>query len=191
MRIKKKNSPVSANNIDSIRKNYEKFGVDNYYKNNAGTYSNPHIDIVRSLVTENLDLRGLKILDLCCGTGEITNILCGCNENIKNIKGLDPYTFKVYTERTSKYCYPFSFKDIATGKLTESFDAVICSFGLHLCEKSLLPAVLWQLSRISETLIIITPNKNPDCGKSEWVLLDEKIKDRVRLRIYQLDIKIY
>jgi len=166
---------------NSIRENYAKFGVDNYYKNNAESYSNPHIKIIQSLVNEiRRDLSGQKILDLCCGTGEITNILGN-----ENIKGLDPYTFEVYKERTNKYCYPFSFKDIAAGNLTENFDAVICSFGLHLCEKSLLPVVLWQLSTIAETLIIITPNKNPDCSKSGWVLLDEKIKDRVKLRIYQ------
>ena len=181
--------------IKSIRENYEKFGVDGYYKNNADTYSNPHIKIIQNLMntlTERLDLSGQNILDLCCGTGEITSILNNLSnlnseniKDIKEIKGLDPYTYKIYTERTDKYCYPFDFKDIATGKLTENFDTVICSFGLHLCEKSLLPTVLWQLSRISRTLIIITPNKNPNCSKSEWVLLDEIIQDRVKLRIYQ------
>ena len=166
---------------NSIRNNYEKFGVDNYYKNNADTYKNPHIETIESLVGEIAnDLKGLKILDLCCGSGEITNIL-----RDENIVGLDPYTFEVYEKRTGKYCYPFSFKDIAVGKLTEKFDAIICSFGLHLCEKSLLRTVLWQLSVIAETLIIITPNKNPNCGNSEWILLSEKITDRVRLRIYK------
>ena len=177
----KKTNYDESKQKDSIRQKYEEFGVDNYYKNNANTYGNPHIEIIHSLVNDIIsDLRGLKLLDLCCGTGEITNIL-----HDENIKGLDPYTFEVYMQRTNKYCYPFSFKDIAMGKLTENFDVIICSFGLHLCEKSLLPVVLWQLSRISDILIVITPNKNPDCSKSEWVLLDEKIKDRVRLRIYQ------
>jgi len=182
---KKKNKLFSIDNTngiqkDSIRENYEKFGVENYYKNYASTYINPHINIIEKLVDEIiLDLRGRKLLDLCCGTGAVTNILSD-----EDIKGLDPYTFRVYTERTNRYCYPFSFKDIAMGKLTENFDIIICSFGLHLCEKSLLPTLLWQLSKISETLIIITPNKNPDCSKSVWVLVDERIIDRVRMRIY-------
>lgn len=183
---KKKNTFSLTNDIEktqkySIREYYEKYGIDNYYKNNAKTYNNPHIKIIESLVAEiSRYLRGMKLLDLCCGTGEITNILSN-----ENIKGADPYTFEIYKERTDKYCYPFSFKDIAMGKLTETFDAVICSYGLHLCEKSLFPVVLWQLSRISETLIVITPNKKPDCRTSGWVLLNEMIKDRVRLRIYQ------
>lgn len=171
---------------DSIRAKYEKFGVDGYYKNNADSYSNPHIDIIRDIITEKLttDLKELKILDLCCGAGEITNIFILNNKNA-DIKGADPYTFEIYTKKTNKYCYPFSFKDIAAGKLTESFDVIICSFGLHLCERSLLPAVLWQLGGISKTLIILTPNKKPDCAKNGWFLSDEKIRDRVRLRIYK------
>jgi hypothetical protein len=54
-----------------------------------------------------------------------------------------------------------------------------------LCPISLLPTVLWRLGEITNTLIIITPHKRPDCDNiSNWILVDEILLDRVRMRIY-------
>ena len=80
---------------------------------------------------------GENILDLCCGSGEITLSLPNYN-----VIGLDPYTNKSYYNRTRKNSLNLTFQDIANGKLENNFDCIICSYALHLCDKSLLPLLL-------------------------------------------------
>ena len=86
-----------------------------------------------------------------------------------------------------KYGYPFcrgrifDVVEVDTGQ----YDSVICSFALHLCPESMLPTVLWNLSEVSDTLVVISPNKRPYCDNiSGWIMVDETIVDRVRMRIY-------
>lgn len=166
----------------AVRELYEEFGVDEYYKQNASMYQNPHESIAASLI-ETAKQRGLigkKVLDLCCGTGEITRMLPE-----HEVVGVDPYTYRVYTERTGKRSHAWSFVDISCGRIIEKFDTIVCSFALHLCPKSLLPNVLWNLGLVSNRLIVISPNKNPDChGISGWKQAEETMIDRVRMRVY-------
>ena len=168
--------------MEAIRNEYAKLGIDNFYKMNANSYTNPHINIIKKLLSE-IQIKG-NCLDLCCGGGEVTN-----NINVDNIIGCDPYTFDLYTKNTSKKCLKYDFKDIANGKITDNFNYIICSFALHLCPASLLDTVLFNLALISENLIIVTPNKKPEI-KNYWTLEKEIIKDRVRLRIYKRNIEI-
>ena len=85
----------------SIRKNYEKYGVDKYYKVHAESYTNYHFDQIRNLLINNKDkIKNNKILDLCCGHGEVTNILLDLGYN--NITGCDPYTSTFYKTKTNK-----------------------------------------------------------------------------------------
>lgn len=166
-----------------IRNLYEEMGVDEYYLKNAGNYHNPHESIIKKLIeiAKNNNLIGQKVLDLCCGSGEITRMLSNNHE----IVGIDPYMHQIYTERTRRMSYPWSFIDIKNGNIQENFDTIICSFALHLCPKSLLPDVLWNLGLISKNLIVISPNKNPNCdGISNWILVDEMILNRVRMKVY-------
>jgi len=104
---------------------------------------------------------------------------------IKNIKGCDPYTSDLYRKKTGKECLEYDFKDIANGKLKESFDLVICSFALHLAEKSLLPNILYYLN--TKELIILTPHKKPEINNF-FELIEEQYENKVRFRRYKRTI---
>lgn len=150
----------------------------------SSDYTNPHEKIIHKLlkIAEENNYLGKKILDLCCGSGEVTVAL---NKNKYWVKGLDPYTGVAYYKRTGNTVMNLSFKDIVMGKLKEEFDTVICSFALHLCEESMLPMLLWKLKEITSTLIVISPHKRPDCNNiSGWFLVDEILLNRVRMKVY-------
>jgi SAM-dependent methyltransferase len=163
--------------MEAIRNMYAQMGVDNFYKEHGNKYKNPHTEIINQLLSK-VDV-GDKILDLCCGSGEVTK-----NFLNKDIIGCDPYTFNLYQKETGKPVLIFSFKDIATGSLANyQFDTVICSFAMHLCEPSMLNLVLFQLAMISKKLIILTPHKKPEINMY-WKLEKEIILNKVRLREY-------
>lgn len=167
---------------EGVRNGYAKLGVDKYYEKHNSDYKNPHEKVIKKLINiaQNKGSVGNKVLDLCCGSGEVTMALNSCE-----VVGVDPYTLEAYYNRTGKKPMSLSFKDIAGGQLSGYYDSVICSFALHLCSISLLPMLLWRLGEITNTLIIITPHKRPDCDNiSGWILVDETLIDRVRMRIY-------
>lgn len=169
----------------AVRNGYAELGVKNYYIKHAHDYANPHEKIVHKLLktAEENNYIGERVLDLCCGSGEVTVELSKYNHRIR---GLDPYTGEVYCERTGNPVLNMTFKDIALGKLEETFDAIVCSFALHLCDESMLPTVLWNLKEVSNTLIVISPHKRPDCDNvSGWTLVDEILLDRVRMKVYK------
>jgi SAM-dependent methyltransferase len=176
--------------IMSIRNAYEKYGVKAFYKNFGDNYRNPHEAIIFKIINEINNnnhnyIDFTKVLDLASGSGEVTLALKKLAYN--NVDGIEPYTNKAYFERTGKQAEKYFFEDIEQGVLLERFyTTIICSFALHLAEPSRLPILLYQLSRIAPSLLIITPHKKPVI-KSEWgwTLLDELIIERVRGRIYQ------
>ncbi len=162
---------------EGIRNMYSQLGVETYYKEYGNDYNNPHAEIINKLLSD-VDA-GETILDLCCGSGEVTK-----NFPDKEIMGCDPFTFELYKKETGRPVLTFSFKDIALGALSSyRFDTVICSFALHLCDTSLLNTVLFQLAMISNKLIILTPHKRPAINMY-WKLEKETIVDRVRMREY-------
>lgn len=170
---------------EAVRTGYESLGIDGYYLNHCDDYKNPHFEIIKTLLIEYIQENdiGNNILDLCCGSGEITTILE--EKGNYNIEGIDPYTCKLYENNTNKKCYQYSFKDIVNGFLdNKKYDTIICSFAMHLCDISMLDTLLYQLSRICKKLIIITPNKRPEI-KNWFELREEKIYERVRLRVYK------
>lgn len=170
---------------ESVRSGYEKLGVEGYYKKHSLDYSNPHFNDIEYLLKLN-DVQieiGKTVLDLCCGSGEVTRIL----GSIKffNVIGIDPYTAQAYRNNCKTTCLEYNFKDIACGALKNyKFDTIICSFALHLCEESMLNIVLYQLSLIAETLIIITPHKRPVI-KSYWKEIKAIKHNKVTLKIYK------
>jgi hypothetical protein len=167
----------------AIRTEYEKCGVDNFYKN-CKNYSNPHLLDIRNAIIK-LDYNNFgSILDLSAGSGQITNILTNLGQF--NISGSEPYLFDEYVKNTSKSCLNFTFSDIQLGKLNyDKFDTIICSYALHLCEQSILPDVLWNLSLISKRLIILSPNNKPVINQENgWIFVDKFKEGKTKIKIY-------
>lgn len=173
---------------DSIRGHYVAMGVKEYYKAHGEEYINPHEERVRKVLKEivkNWGINTSRVLDLACGSGEVTLALRDLG--VKNLEGVDPYTYAGYEKRTGLVCKPISFEDIATGSLSEEkYGTIICSYALHLVKEDLLPVLAMQMSMIAEHLVIITPHKRPDIEeKWGWSLKNEIVLDRTRARHYK------
>ncbi len=171
-----------------IRKAYQKYGVKAYYQQFGDSYRNPHEATIFKII-ETIDTTGQfdfsKVLDLACGSGEVTLALNALGYT--NVDGIEPYTFNAYFERTGKQAEKYCFEDIETGILSNRvYTTIICSFALHLAVPSRLPTLLYQLSCIAPSLLVFTPHKKPQI-QSEWgwVLLNELLIERVRVRFYQ------
>jgi 2-polyprenyl-3-methyl-5-hydroxy-6-metoxy-1,4-benzoquinol methylase len=186
----KNNSKRFSSNIDnpSIREEYESYGIQGFYERFGDGYRNPHELAIRKvlrLVIKKWDINLRKVLDLACGSGEVTLTLesLGCTD----IDGIDPYTYKAYLKRTGRNAEPYTFEQIAAGTLTgRKYSLIICSFALHLLEMSRLPLLLYQLGLIADSMIIITPNKRPYLKeKWGWGCLDEIVVEGVRARFYK------
>jgi SAM-dependent methyltransferase len=195
---------------DGIRNAYARHvgGADGYYREFGATYRNPHELIVQLLVarlceeTIGLPEGSGRILDLACGSGEVTLALINKGIDRQRITSCDPYTSEAFTARTGMHCESWSFAGIANGIFDEQsagkthsddgFAFTICSYALHLCEPSWLPVVAQALARASQKLAIITPHKRPIIDSSwGWTLHDE-FRDPgsgVRLRTYESTIR--
>lgn len=187
----------------SFREIYDKMSVEEYYENGRESipYVNHHEPEVQKLLLENLPNLTLgHVLDLACGDGLVTNVIknfFGKDAHYAYILGCDPYTAKEYRENTGRPCVELSFKDLVVqgfkglgyGLGYKTFSCIICSFGLHLCEKSMLPDLTWRLSEISDTLVVISPSKYPYLGepKVEKFALTSQRK-RVHYKVYDLPI---
>ncbi|MCX4028607.1 class I SAM-dependent methyltransferase [Endozoicomonas sp. SM1973] len=171
-----------------ISDEYRSKGIAGFYKNEGELYRNPHEPLLESLLKQSLDRKPMGqgcVLDLACGSGEITIILE--KHGFTNIDAIDPYTYKAYKRRTGRDAEKFSFEDIAEGCIAnKQYELVICSFAMHLVNESWLPRVCFNLSLIANHLIILTPHKRPkiqmDWG---WVLDFELLENRVRARSYR------
>ena len=79
--------------MDAIINEYKKHGVDGFYKLHSQDYENPHKSTIENLLTEaktEWNING-NILDLCCGSGEVSNMFRECS-----VEGIDPYTKGLY-----------------------------------------------------------------------------------------------
>jgi 2-polyprenyl-3-methyl-5-hydroxy-6-metoxy-1,4-benzoquinol methylase len=178
----------------AIRAAYEQYGVDGFYQRFGGTYRNPHEGAIRATLRAAVARWNLpidRVLDLACGSGEITLVLRELGGAA--IDGIDPYTHQAYAERTGQAAEQLTFEQIAAGALAgRSYSMIVCSFALHLVALSRLPALATQLSLIAPTLVVLTPHKRPQL-RPEWgwrcadELLVERVRARCYRRIYQLD----
>ncbi len=172
----------------ALRCQYEQHGVENYYAQFGAEYRNPHEPIIAEVLREavsrwNLDLS--CVLDLACGSGEVTLVLRELGAG--QVDGIDPYTGEAYQARTSQQAETFSFEEISMGALERrQYSVVVCSFAMHLIKESWLPSLLFQVAGISGCLLIITPHKRPELkGEWGWTLKDEFVIERVRARLYK------
>jgi len=176
--------------VKPIRKEYEDLGIDGFYKKSGWHYSNPHEAQIVTLLENNFSqINSEKILDFCCGSGEVTVALLklGCKEII----GSDPYTRQAFRKRTDKKALSLSFEEVIRKGLPEKFTSVIASFALHLCPQEQLYPLVTQIFESTPQLIVITPHKRPQLENLDGVNLiftDETPTPKgkqVRLKIYE------
>lgn len=168
--------------VKSIRESYATLGVKTFYEKHGQNYSNPHessihkcLDAALAIWKPNLS----NVLDLACGSGEITSYL-----KATNIVGIDPYTHEAYYKRTGKNVFKYTFEDIATGAISDHrYSLIVCSFALHLVDQSRLPTLCLAIGQLSPNLLILTPNKKPIISHG-WDTPQELYIDRVRARYY-------
>jgi SAM-dependent methyltransferase len=171
----------------TIRHAYQKYGVQTFYQHFGEDYRNPHeasiIKVIEGMLSVyQFDLS--KVLDLACGSGEVTLALKALGYN--DVEGVEPYTFKAYFERTGQDAEQYCFEEIEQGVLSgRRYTTIICSFALHLVETSRLPRLLYRLGEIAPTLFVITPHKKPEIKPQwGWTLSKELLIERVRGRLY-------
>jgi SAM-dependent methyltransferase len=174
--------------VDPIRPAYDALGSDEFYRRSGATYRNPHESTVSALVEHVVAIWPIDVtdvLDLACGSGEVTLALLRC-EGVRSIHGIDPYTGAAYTGRTGATAEALTFADIAGGALERrDWSTIFCSFALHLAETSRLAVLCHRLAEISPSLVVITPHKRPVIDPSwGWSLRDEVVRSRVRARWY-------
>ncbi len=172
----------------AIRAGYECYGVPGYYARFGATYRNPHERAIGAAIQAALARWPIgldRVLDLACGSGEATLALR--ERGARAVDGIDPYTYAAYAERTGAAAERLTFEQIAAGRLAgRRYDTVVCSFALHLVERSRLPALALQLSLIADQLLILTPHKRPVLQPEwGWALAGELVVERVRARLYR------
>lgn len=169
---------------ESIRNKYELLGPKNYYLNHSNEYENPHSErIIKSLNYIKSRIEVGYFLDLSCGNGVVSEYLL--NNGYNNFKGCDPYFSKIYKDKFKKECFNSSFEDISKNGLYEKFETIICSYALHLCPKSYMNNLLYNLSMSCMNFIVISPSKYPTIDEDFFQLQESKIIDRTHIRIYK------
>lgn len=186
----RRGAPRPDESARSIRAEYELHGATGYYQHSGAGYRNPHEKLVRAALHEAVrawEIRlDARVLDLACGSGEVTLALRELAEGVE-IDGVDPYTGAAYALRTGRRAAALSFEQIAGGALAgRRYGLVVCSYALHLAAASRLPRVVYQLALIGESLLVLTPHKRPSL-RAEWgySLVGELVVERVRVRLYR------
>ncbi len=176
------------NNESAIRRQYEKHGAQTFYQQYGAAYRNPHEAAIRGMlrvVVPRWQLDLTRVLDLACGSGEVTLVLRELGA--ATIDGIDPYTGAAYQARTGQAAEGLSFEQIVEGALSgRTYSLIVCSFALHLLTASRLPALLFRLAEVAPRLLILTPHKRPEIKEAwGWTLEDELMIERVRGRVYR------
>ena len=135
----------------SIRGQYEGKGVSGFYQREGHAYRNPHEEQVREtlrLCSQQWELDLSEVLDLACGSGEVTLEVRALGGQAE---GIDPYTGVAYLQRTGQVAESLTFGEIAVKGLGDCkrFSLVCCSYALHLLDPSWLPALLFQLGTMT------------------------------------------
>jgi SAM-dependent methyltransferase len=176
----------SARGEDAVRAAYARVGPEQFYRQHGADYRNPHEPIVlpvldRAVESWHPDLSA--VLDLACGSGEATLAL---RAHGASVEGADPFTGAAYLARTGDEALPLSFEAIAQGALAgRRYSLIVCSFALHLAERSRLPLLCYTLSGLAPALIVLTPHKRPHIEPAwGWAQIDEALHERVRARLY-------
>ncbi|KAJ6245886.1 protein restricted tev movement 2 [Anaeramoeba flamelloides] len=175
-----------------IRNQYSKYGVTNYYTQFGSNYRNPHERrltlSIKKMTSLFSDLDYSNVLDLACGSGEITLALQKyVQKRPLKISGMDPFTNEAYKMRcSSNKIETFSFEDLANGQIFgRKYSLIICSYAMHLCNKSVLPNLLAQLALITLHLIIISPTKKFQIQNYNWQKINGFVQEKVHVTLYK------
>ncbi len=164
-----------------IYNEYQKYGVDNYYKKFSSEYTNPHENKIANIYNKYIkDLinKEDKIVDIACGDGLICRLVNKYNNNY-NIDGCDPYF-------VNKYCkLNFSFEDISKGKLLTEYDIGICCYAYHLISSEMRYDFLTNLALVMDKFIIITPSKKIIISHPLWNIFKIIREDKITIIILQ------
>jgi SAM-dependent methyltransferase len=164
-------------------------GVGDHYRSHGSEYANPHAAIIDTCVrlwVEEVRPDTTSVLDLACGAGELTTALRRAGV-VGEFAGIDPYTREAYDKQTGLRCEPMTFEQVANGGLgARHYSLIGCSFAMHLCPASILPALCVELAQRAPMLLILTPHKRPAIRLEwGWELEGERIHQRVRTRWYR------
>jgi 2-polyprenyl-3-methyl-5-hydroxy-6-metoxy-1,4-benzoquinol methylase len=164
-----------------IYNEYQKHGIDEYYKNYSTQYVNPHEEKIKSIYLKyiyNELIDNKLILDIACGSGLISQIISEFNTNLI-VKGCDPYF-------NNKYChYDYSFEDIVQGKLEESYDVGICCYAYHLMKYELQYDFLTNIAYSLKKFIIISPSKKIIINHPLWKIINSIRQDKITVIILE------
>lgn len=157
--------------MSAIRNLYEKLGVEQYYAQSGGAYSNPHFPQIEALLGQNqARIDYTSVFDFCCGSGEVSQVLLKLGYPMPQAS--DPYTQEAYRNNIGQDCWNWSFDDIIRGKLQGQFSCIICSFAMHLCPQKQLYPLVNQIFIHTAQLIVITPHKRPELENLTGITLD-------------------
>jgi hypothetical protein len=146
--------------------------------------------------TDETDEFGDRILDLSCGSGEVTAALVAAGVPPQRIDACDPYTHEAFSNRLGTQCERWSFEDVANGEIADRrWRTIVCSFAMHLCSKDYLPTLCMMLACSAKHLVILTPHKRPeiDAAWGGFMLHRREVRDkywRIRLRWYSTDAPV-
>lgn len=194
---------------ESVREAYDELGPAAFYAERGARYRNPHEEPLSACLSRALtewEAAGHltpadetpappplgRVLDLACGSGEGSLALQRWADGrpgvAVDLEAADPFTFEAYESRMGCEAQRWSFEDVAGGVLagTPTYDAVLCSFCLHLVERSWFAMTMAALARASRLLIVLTPHKRPTIDSSTgWEQVGEVLQERVRVRLYR------
>lgn len=159
--------------------------VESFYLKHGHEYRNDHEIQVKELTRWACDILNPKhVLDLACGSGEVSLVIQSIGSYVK---GVDPYCYEAFKNRTRQDALRLTFDQVIAGQLSaERFDAIFCSFALHLLPIWKLRNLLFKLKEYSGTLVVITPIKRPEINKDMgWMLQHQCEFERVKCRIYK------
>lgn len=146
--------------MKALRTLYEHLGVEQYYKQYAAQYVNPHLAQIQDLLLKNKqNLDYSSILDFCAGGGEVSAVVQSLGH--QKIAASDPYTQQLFFRNMGFEPQKWSFEDIIRGKIQGQYSTVICSFAMHLCPLKQLYPLIVQLFGTTAVVVIISPHKRP------------------------------
>jgi hypothetical protein len=163
-------------------------GIENFYKANKTSYVNPHLEKIHLCLDFVVDkIKITNFLDLAAGNGEVTSYLKA--KGIDNAVGCDPYLSETYEKNTGKKCLIESFENISNNGLDNYYQTIICSYALHLCDKTYFNNLLFNLSLNCKYFVLISPSKYPIISEYYFEIIDSTIIHKTHCKIFKSVIK--